>query len=110
MKKYLLFCLLLFIFFQCEFYINVPEKKNLIPSSPYFSPSSGIYDTTIDITITTNTEDGFIFFTIDGTTPSKTNFFSAGKKSVTFKGKKITVNALTYKNGFVSDISRITYR
>ncbi|HPO51152.1 MAG TPA: chitobiase/beta-hexosaminidase C-terminal domain-containing protein [Spirochaetota bacterium] len=110
MKKILLFALLSFTMFQCDFFVSLPEKKQNIPSKPYFDPPGGTYDLPIDITIITDSAGADIFLTIDESEPSKTNYFLAGKERVLYKGGKIVIKAIAYKDGFASEISIVEYK
>ncbi|HOV13408.1 MAG TPA: chitobiase/beta-hexosaminidase C-terminal domain-containing protein [Spirochaetota bacterium] len=110
MKRNIIIILSFITLLGCDLFITLPEKKTSIPDKPVIEPISGKYDNTVDITISAANSNAYIYFTIDGTRPTNTNYYSAGKGVVLFRGKKLTIKAVVYKDGFVSDITETEYR
>ncbi|MCH6258974.1 chitobiase/beta-hexosaminidase C-terminal domain-containing protein, partial [Puniceicoccaceae bacterium K14] len=77
-------------------------------SKPTASPSSGIFQTTQNVTISTATSGATIRYTTDGSTPSDTNgIIYSGPISV---GNDTTIKAIAYKNGLLdSSVLTETY-
>ena len=116
MKKFVvLLTFIFFMLFSCDLFINLEKRQPKVVDKPTFYPPSGTYYTSIDITISAVTADSYIFFTIDGTTPSKTNFYDVGLNKIILKSKEIntkniTIKAIAYKESFSSEIVECVYK
>ena len=85
-----------------------------IVGAPTASPASGTYTENQSVTLTSSTEGGEIYYTIDGTSPSCTNGTKYTEAiSVTgTEGKSVqtTIKAIAVKNGMQnSDVVTFTY-
>lgn len=71
---------------------------------PEFTPAQGDYDTDQNITITTETPDAIIYYTIDGTPPNTDSFVYSEPIIITGHGSSITVKAIATKAGMINSI------
>jgi len=77
-------------------------------ANPQFSRAGGDFSTSFNLTLSTNTANAVIYFTKDGTIPSKTNgdtYTAPIKINAT-----VTIKAIAVKNGMAdSDVISVTY-
>lgn len=75
--------------------------------APIFVPDSGTYTTTLNVTLSTNTPNAVIHYTVDGSTPSDSSPTYTGAIHVT---GSMTIRAITTAPGYInSDVSSATY-
>lgn len=103
--KYLFFIFIIGLLIGCS--ENSNEKKTII-SKPVITPISGTYKTGQEITITTETEGAFIFYTTDGTKPDETKTYYLSPFKLENEGN-FDIKAVAFKNNSYSDISINTY-
>lgn len=82
-------------------------------SNPKFSKTGGNYDTTQDITITTETNDARIYYTTDGSTPDVSdpaaNFFTTTGKIILYNSQ--ILRCIAYLEGYsCSDVVSEEYK
>ncbi|HEX4961677.1 MAG TPA: DUF1800 family protein [Thermoanaerobaculia bacterium] len=78
---------------------EVAESKALTAAAPVFAPPPGTYPSPLTITLTTATAGATIYYTTDGSSPSRTKSpVYKGPIQLTGSGKK-TLKAFTYKKG-----------
>jgi fibronectin type 3 domain-containing protein len=76
-------------------------------AAPTFSPSGGSYVGTQTVTISSTTSGAEIYYTTNGSTPSKTSTLYAGQVSV---ATSMLINAIAYKAGMTdSTVSSAAY-
>ncbi len=79
---------------------------------PVFSRTSGSTFNTAstNVTITTGTSGATVYYTVNGTTPSATNYAGSGLKTVTLTvTQSVTVKAIAIKDGVSSNVVTATY-
>ena len=82
--------------------VSEGEAEIIVP--PVITPNGGtIYHDSADITITTETEDAVIYYTLDGTTPTNNSIlyekpFTLDESSFT-NGKSLVIKAVAVKDG-----------
>lgn len=76
-------------------------------ATPEFNPNGGSFDNSVDVTITTDTPEAVIRFTLDGTNPTSTSTLYDGPITLI---ETSTVKARAYKNGMDdSDIATAVF-
>ena len=76
-------------------------------SAPVFSPAGGTYRSAQNVTITSGTEEADIYYTVDGSDPTRSSTKYKGAVTVS---KNTTIKAMAVKTGFSdSDISIAGY-
>jgi len=110
MKKIVILSFFIFLLIiGCDLFITLPDKKDNTPHKPTIKPPAGRYDNTVDITISASSSDDYIYFTIDGANPTNTNYYSGGKGVVFYRAKNVTIKAVTYRGGYTSEVSEVSY-
>lgn len=105
----LLFFFSFFILTTCNILVQMPEKRELNINTPEIVPKGDVFKEEVNVKITTSTEEAYIYYTIDGSDPSKENFFDGGKEIVRFTVYNKTIKAVAFKNGYYSKISTEVY-
>lgn len=76
-------------------------------ATPTFSPAEGVYGSTQSVTISTDTEDASIYYTINGDTPTSSSTPYEGAISVS---STTTIKAIAVKDGMDnSDVATATF-
>ena len=76
-------------------------------ATPTFSPAEGVYGSTQSVTISTDTEDASIYYTINGNTPTSSSTLYEGAISVS---STTTIKAIAVKDGMDdSDVATATF-
>lgn len=82
-------------FFYIDIFVKSSELTPVV-SLPKFSPAGGDYITTQNVTITCETEDAKIYYTIDGKTPTDTSLIYSSPIEIS---KSTTIKAFAKKEG-----------
>jgi len=76
-------------------------------ATPTFSPAPGVYDNSVDVTISTTTPGAQIYYTINGAEPDDNSLLYSGPITLT---QTTNLKAVAYKNGMnTSQISNASY-
>jgi len=87
--------------------VNV-DTTQLVVSAPTAAPAGGVYTTAQTVTLASSTPDATIYYTTDGSAPSKAN---GTKYTVPFAvDQSLTVKALATKNGVASGVTSVAYQ
>ncbi len=101
--KYFVFIMIFMSLLSCS--DTKKESNGLL--KPIISPESGSYDVNQTISITSNTERSFVYYSIDNTTPNNTSlvYISPFKLPV----GNHNIKAIAFKDGKYSAVSEVTY-
>ena len=91
-------------FVEANFYKQ--EGSGTVIATPTFSPAAGTYTETQSVTISCETENSTIYYTIDGSTPDNTSTQYNG--AITVSGTT-TINAIAYVGTDASSVASATY-
>lgn len=86
--------------------ISIGETIVIAPKAPVANVSSGSYDTTKQVSLSTTTSGAQIYYTLDGTVPTGSSAQYTGP--ITISSSK-TLKAVAIKNGIESSISTYSY-
>ena len=91
-----------------DYVLHSNVTANQVIAAPTFSPGTGTYNSSQNVTITTSTVGATISYTTDGSTPSETTgTIYSGPVNIS---ATTTLNAIAYENGFAdSDVTSATY-
>lgn len=85
-------------FFYIDIFVKMAEVTPVV-SLPKFSPEGGDYIETQNVTISCDTEDAIIFYTLDGKTPTDTSAVYSSQIEIS---STTTIKAFAKKDGMVS--------
>lgn len=89
-------------------YVSLYTRESNAVQPPVFTPAGGIYDVTVDVTISCATNGASIYYTTDGSEPTATN-------GILYDGNEIVVSndatfkAVAVKNGNTSSVVTAEY-
>ncbi len=109
MKRVLVGFLALIMLSSCtQMFIDLSKPLENIfgkVNAPEFSLEEGCFDETTDVTITTETKGATIYWTDDGSTPSKNTHTGSGKERVTIAlNKTCAMKAIALKEGYMNSL------
>lgn len=68
-------------------------------NAPVFDPEPGVRTENFTVTLTTTTEDGEIYYTLDGSTPTNSSNLYSSPIQITADMGNVTIRAITVKDG-----------
>ena len=77
--------------------VNFERPVSIICATPTFTPEAGTYNSSQDVVITTTSEGATIYYTLDGTVPSKTNGIQYSAPITV--SETMTIKAIAVKDG-----------
>jgi len=103
---FIILTLSIMIFAGCSLFIDLDlPLENIFGSAadPVFSLPAGSFDATQDVAISTTTRGAVIYYTTDGTNPSKTNNAGSNADSIDLTiNRTMTIKAIAIKEGYIS--------
>lgn len=93
-------------FFYIDIFVKSSEVQSVV-STPYFSPEGGDYADSQTVTISCDTQDAVIYYTIDGSIPTAESDVYSIPLEVS---STTTIKAIAVKDGMIdSDVATATY-
>jgi len=78
---------------------KIEKRENIIADTPYFSHEGKIYNDNFNVTISTDTDDAAIYYTTDGSLPSKSNYAGHSIESIQVTvDRMMIIKAITLKD------------
>jgi hypothetical protein len=90
---------MVFVLFSCSNLVATPPSAEITVSVPDFAPAAGTYSSDKDVSISTVTAEASIYYTTDGSTPTKDSTPYVSSIPVYGDGRTVTINAIAIKTG-----------